>query len=231
MGEFEASYSLVIATFQSALTLPSPSNPFADASGNIHVQPGNQLPGIPTNRIKLGAEYHVTPAWTVGGSFVFDSAQYYKGDESNQNPQLPGYEIVGVHSSYMVSGMVELFAKIDNLLNTHYASAGQYGDPTGVNAPGIPARAPSPTAPGVDNQLHQPRPAPLGLRRRPTQILSPDSRRWNPAVGLAPTSSRSRGSLPLRPGGGGGPGWWGGRRIRGEGRPGTRCCASNRWIT
>ena len=42
-----ATYSLVDATFQSPLTLPSPNNPFADANGNIQVAPGDRLPGIP----------------------------------------------------------------------------------------------------------------------------------------------------------------------------------------
>ncbi len=45
-------YSMVKAQFLSAITLPSPSNPYQDANGDIEVQPGDQLPGIPKNRIK-----------------------------------------------------------------------------------------------------------------------------------------------------------------------------------
>jgi iron complex outermembrane receptor protein len=155
--ELEAGYSLVIATFQSALTLASPNNPFADVNGNIHVQPGDRLPGIPTNRVKLGAQYHVTPELTVGASFTFESGQYLRGDESNQNPQLPGYEIVGIHASYDVTGAVELFGRIDNLFNTHDATFGEYGDPTGVNAPGIPPGSTTNEA-GIDNRFVSPGP-------------------------------------------------------------------------
>ena len=61
-----ANYSLVQATFQSALTVPSPSNPFQDENGDIPVAPGKRMPGIPENRLKLGADYRIIPQWTVG---------------------------------------------------------------------------------------------------------------------------------------------------------------------
>jgi len=150
-------YSLVDATFQSPVTLPSPQNPFADAAGNIQVSPGDRLPGIPEHQLKLGADYHVTPHWTVGGTFIFNSDQWFRGDESNQTKPLPGYEVVNLHSSYEVTKNFELFADISNLFDTHYATFGEYGDPTGVNAPGIPAGAVT-NGPGVDNRIISPAP-------------------------------------------------------------------------
>ena len=36
-------YSYVAATFESALLLPSPQNPFADAQGNVQVMPGDHF--------------------------------------------------------------------------------------------------------------------------------------------------------------------------------------------
>ena len=41
-------------------------NPAADANGNITVQPGNHLPGIPCIQFKASAYYNVTDKWTVG---------------------------------------------------------------------------------------------------------------------------------------------------------------------
>jgi hypothetical protein len=38
-------YSYVDATFESPLTVPSPSNPYQDVNGNIQVEPGDHLPG------------------------------------------------------------------------------------------------------------------------------------------------------------------------------------------
>ena len=42
-------YSYIDATFQTGFTESSENNPGADANGNIQIQPGNRLPGIPRN--------------------------------------------------------------------------------------------------------------------------------------------------------------------------------------
>ena len=42
-----ANYTRVDATFQNALVLSSPNNPFADANGNIFVFPGDHIPAVP----------------------------------------------------------------------------------------------------------------------------------------------------------------------------------------
>jgi len=153
-------YSLVDATFESSLTIPSPNNPFADASGNIHVVPGDRLPGIPEHQLKVGADYHVTPDWTVGGILTFFGDQYLRGDESNQNAPLPGYFVVNLHTSYRITENFELFARLENALDAHYATFGQYGDPTGIGAPGIPPGAVT-NGPGVNNRFLSPA-APIG---------------------------------------------------------------------
>ena len=150
-------YSLVDATFQSPLTLPSPNNPFADADGNIQVTPGDRLPGIPLNQLKAGADYHVTDKLTIGAVLTYFSDQYLRGDESNQNKPLAGYTVVNVHALYRAWEHAELFVNISNLLDTKYATFGQYGDPTGVGAPGIPAGAVT-NQPGVDNRFFGPAP-------------------------------------------------------------------------
>ena len=83
------------------------------------------------------------------------TAEYYFGDEANRNPRVPGYHVVGVHSSYRIGRQLQLFASIDNLFNAKYATYGIYGDPTGVGAPGVPAHAASNGA-GVDNRFQSP---------------------------------------------------------------------------
>jgi iron complex outermembrane recepter protein len=152
-----ANYSFVDATFQSPLTLPSPSNPFADANGNIQVAPGDRLPGIPQHQLKVGADYHVTPQWIIGATLAYFSDQFFRGDESNQNPALPGYEVVSLHSSYSFTKNFEIFANIQNLFDSHYNTFGAFGDPTGVNAPGVPT-----DGVGVDNRFVTPA-APISI--------------------------------------------------------------------
>lgn len=149
------SYSYVDATFQSALQLPSPSNPFQDANGNIEVHPGDRLPGIPRNRLKAGVDYAVSPALNVGASIIFVSNAYYFGDASNQNKPLPGYHVVNLHASYQVARNVQVFGSVDNLFDSKYATYGIFSNPTGVGAPGVPADGVT-NGPGVDNRFFSP---------------------------------------------------------------------------
>jgi outer membrane receptor protein involved in Fe transport len=161
-----ANYSLVQATFQSAFVEPSPSNPFQNAAGQTQVEPGDELPGIPKHRVKLGADLKVIPAWTVGATVNFVSDFYYVGDESNQLAPIGGYTVVNLHSSFRPTSHVEFFASVNNLLNRKYATWGILSDPTGIAAPGIPVNAET-NGPGVNNRFLSPA-APLeafvGLR-------------------------------------------------------------------
>ena len=148
-----ASYALVDATFRSALTIPSPSNPAADANGDIHVMPGDRLPGIPLHRLKLGVDFHVTPHWTLGGGLAYVSDQFFRGDESNQNAPLPAYTVLNLHGAYTVTENFEFFANIQNVLDARYATFGTFGDPTGIGVPGVPTNGV-----GVDTRFETPAP-------------------------------------------------------------------------
>ena len=149
------SYSYVVATFRSPLTLSSPTNPAADAAGTIAVAPGNRLPGIPRHRLKLGFDLDVRAGWTMGASLIAVSSQYYRGDESNQNAPLAGFAVVALHSTWKIGDRVDVFAAVQNLFDARYASFGAYGDPTGIGAPGIPPGATT-NSRGVDNRFVSP---------------------------------------------------------------------------
>ncbi len=131
-------YSYVAATFQATFLLPSPLNRGADANGDILVMPGDTLPGIPAHRVKLGADYIVTQDWAIGGTVTYQSAQYFRGDESNQMKPLPGFAVLGLHTTYAVTDSISVFANIVNATDARYATFGVLGDPTGVGAPGVP---------------------------------------------------------------------------------------------
>ena len=150
-----ANYSLVQATFQSPLTVPSPSNPYQNSLGDIQVEPGDHLPGIPDDRLKLGADYEVIPAWRVGATLNLVSSFYYVGDESNQLAPIGGYTTVNLHTTYKPVPHFEVFASINNLLNRKYATWGILSDPTGIGAPGIPPNGVT-NGPGVNNRFLSP---------------------------------------------------------------------------
>jgi iron complex outermembrane receptor protein len=150
-----ANYSFVSATFQSALTVPSPSNPYQDENGDIAVAPGDRMPGIPENRVKLGVDFKIIPQWTVGADVNYVGSFYYVGDESNQLAPIPGYAVVGLHTSYKPFEHFEVFASVSNLFDKQYATWGILSDPTGINGPGIPPDGVT-NGPGVDNRFQSP---------------------------------------------------------------------------
>jgi iron complex outermembrane receptor protein len=152
-----ADYAYVDATFQSSLLLNSEQNPRADTNGNIHIRPGDVLPGIPAHRIKAGADYRITSSWVVGGDVIWQSSQYFSGDESNQLKPLPGFAVVNLHTTYDVTEGIQFFLNLENAFDDDHATFGILGDPTGIGAPGIPVNGVT-NGPGVNNRFESPAP-------------------------------------------------------------------------
>jgi iron complex outermembrane receptor protein len=121
-----ANFTYVDATFRNALLLSSPNNPAADANGEISVAPGDHLTGIPDYRLKVGAEYQITEPWKFGADLDVIGSQWLVGDESNQNPKVPAYWTVNLHSSYQLTKNFELFGLVKNLFNQHYYVYGTF---------------------------------------------------------------------------------------------------------
>jgi outer membrane receptor protein involved in Fe transport len=121
-----ASYGLVNATFESPLELPSNPriNDAANADGNIEVQAGDRLPGIPRHSFKGGVGYAIVPAWDVAVDLVAASSRVFVGDEGNDQPEVDGYGVVNFRTSYRVSPNVELFGRVDNLFDREYETFG-----------------------------------------------------------------------------------------------------------
>lgn len=122
-------YAYLDATYQTTFVASSPANSSADANGNIVVQPGKQIPGIPRHTLKLRLGHDIDAQWNVGLSAQLNSAIYARGDENNQdaNGMISGYGIVNLDTRYRVNSCVELFARINNLLARTYANFGTLG--------------------------------------------------------------------------------------------------------
>lgn len=90
------SYSYVNATFQSSFFVEASVNsPAANANGNIFIQPGNRLPGIPADMIRFGAEYTTTPQWKAGGATVATTSQY-RAEPEHQLPDHASVQVYGL---------------------------------------------------------------------------------------------------------------------------------------
>jgi iron complex outermembrane receptor protein len=144
-------YSYIDVTFQTGFTESSENNPGADANGNIQIQPGNRLPGIPRNLWKLGVDYKVTDAWTVGGTGVAASGQFLFGDEANLTPKTPAYLALNLHTSYQLTPHLQLFGLVENVLNTTYYTFATFSPTSSVPIIQVPGatntRSYSPAAP------------------------------------------------------------------------------------
>lgn len=125
------SYSLVDASFEDNFQVLSPNHEFADDEGKINVSSGDSIPGIPQNQFKLTADYSVLNDLTLGLDIISNDGQTIRGDESNQLDQVSGYSVVNLRARYNVSDKLELFAKIENLLDREYESFGLLGEEPG----------------------------------------------------------------------------------------------------
>ena len=122
-------YGYVQATFQSSLTINSPSNSSANAAGDIQVASGDKIPGIPEHSVKLRADYAVTEKISLGGNIAYFSSQYARGDENNQDVhgKVPGYALVNLDAHYQYNKRLSFFGRIDNLFDKDYETLGVLG--------------------------------------------------------------------------------------------------------
>lgn len=137
--QWHLAYSYVDATFQSQFLVSAESNSTADASGDIVVHPGDRLPLIPRHTGRLVLDYDLTPQLQIGGNVVVVSSAYLHGNENNANQAggtngagafiegtgtLAGYAALNLQGTYHLGKSVDLFARIVNVLNKQYATAG-----------------------------------------------------------------------------------------------------------
>ena len=125
-----ANYTYIDAVYLSTFMEPSPFNPSADANGNIPITNGTQIAGIPKNTVKVGVDYAVTDKWHVGADMVAASGQVIFGNENGALPQVPGYAVFGLHTSYQYSKQVQFYGLIQNLFDQRYYTAGGLFDTT-----------------------------------------------------------------------------------------------------
>jgi iron complex outermembrane recepter protein len=147
-----ASYTLLRATFESALVLPGAANPGAraaddsnaeapeddeenaeeDEGGVIDVQKGDRIPGLPTHSLKAGIAVSPFRQLELGLSAIVQSSRPYRGDEANLIGNVPGYAVFEAYASYAPFEALEVFVKAQNLLDTEYETFGVLADPSEV---------------------------------------------------------------------------------------------------
>jgi outer membrane cobalamin receptor len=137
---------------------------------NVHVRPGTRLAGLPRNTLKLGLDWRMTPALTLGADILAMSDMTTQGNEDGQAaPQgadwrIRGHALLGLRASYQSSPKWEWYVRVANVANRRYESFGAVAVdmfPNGVLLqPGGEAEQARFVAPGA------PRSVAAGLRYR-----------------------------------------------------------------
>ena len=121
-------YSFIDAVFLTPYVSHSPSNPYADENGDIQVQSGSYIPGIPRHIVKFSSDVDIIESWTFGFNVLFNAEQFLRGDEANLDSPLASYAVVNLQTEYRFNEHFTIFGRLDNLFNTKYNNFGTYGE-------------------------------------------------------------------------------------------------------
>ena len=134
--------------------LSSPSSPGRDADGNIQVEPGDSLPGIPKHRIKAERTTRSRRNGLSGPRWSMSVPNLIRETSRIRAFRFPA-TLSWACTRPINPKNAELFLTIRNVVDKRYSNFGIYGDPAGIGAPGIPADAGT-NDPRVDNRFQSP---------------------------------------------------------------------------
>ena len=128
---WDASYTLLDATFQDRLTLSSPPHPLAE-HGEIEVEPGDFLPGVPRGQLRAGADLRIGGRAVLGARLLGDSTRYLRGDEANLLEPVGSAWRGDLWSRIELTPSLDLSLEVSNVTNREYATFGALGEPDEV---------------------------------------------------------------------------------------------------
>jgi outer membrane receptor protein involved in Fe transport len=119
-------YTFVRALFDTPLTLSSPNHP-EEVDGEIGVEAGSRIPGVPQHVIKASVSTDIRRL-TVGVNAIANSNQYLRGDEANLLPALDGFAFVNLTADYPINSRISLSGRVANLFDSHHSTFGLLGE-------------------------------------------------------------------------------------------------------
>ncbi len=199
IGEFTAGaqYSLVSATYQTEESVNGTGNSTnstvtsgggAGLDGTIRIRPGDRVPLIPRQQLKLNLDYLFSQKVLLGANLIGTGSSFARGNENNDHQpdgvfylgsgRSPGYAVLNLSTRVQIEPSLSLHGQISNVFDRRYSTAAQLG-PTGFN--------------GAGNFVARPFPAVGGnFPVQQTTFLAPGARRafW---IGLSYRFDASRG--------------------------------------
>jgi vitamin B12 transporter len=87
---------------------------------------GNELARRPASSLYLNATYQTSFGLSLGADLQMVGDSF---DDLANSRRLDGYALAGVRASMPVSDGIEIFGRIDNLLDVNYETATDFGSP------------------------------------------------------------------------------------------------------
>ena len=140
-----ASYTFLDATYRSAEVIGAAGNSSNDQAqagapgldGTIRIDPGNRIPLVPRQMLKLFADYDIAAAWSLGLDLTAIGASLARGNENNRHAsdglyylgagRSAGYGVFNLTVDYRPTARLKLFALATNLFDRRYSTAAQLG--------------------------------------------------------------------------------------------------------
>lgn len=135
--DWYAAYTYVSATFEDDFMVLSPNHPNANADGELQVEAGDRLPGLPEHILKLGGDWHLTTRFSLGAEAVFNSSQVVRGDEANALDEVDGFTLVNLRANYRLADSLAVFARVTNVFAKDYENFGLLGEDPGEILPNL----------------------------------------------------------------------------------------------
>lgn len=142
-----AKYAYVRATFETSQKISSvghPTNSYDDddfddnelrENFQIPIKPGSVIPGISPHIGRVGVSYNFDKNWNMALDVEANSAQFYRGDESNTAGQkVPGHFLVNMSTEYTIKNNhifekeLNLFLRARNIFDENYETGGLYAE-------------------------------------------------------------------------------------------------------
>jgi iron complex outermembrane receptor protein len=128
--DWYVSYTYLHASFDDGFLSSTPNHTLMDDDddGTLWVESGSRLPGLPEHSLKVGVQYQLSKAFSIGVETVSNSGQYLRGDEANLDEKTDSFTVVNLFGSYQITDNLQAQLKVDNLFDTEYETFGLYGE-------------------------------------------------------------------------------------------------------
>jgi outer membrane receptor protein involved in Fe transport len=131
-----ANYTYINATYESSESVLGGTNSSQNANHEIQIKSGDNIPLIPKNILKVFADYRVNDKFTIGANSLSVSGTNIRGNDNGDQQaggnfmgdgKIAGYTIFNATATYRMHPEWLLFARVNNIFDKEYATAGQLG--------------------------------------------------------------------------------------------------------